>query len=189
MTCANWASEVAADTANFSDGQMKAALESDPTLMTEVVAHLNSYIAHLFNQHADLTKYLSYINQLYKLEAYLTNKLDADFRQTVSGNSSMNVVIHKVRQRFMDKAALVYYRSWVSHILRHTLLCILIAGALMALLTSQAIGPVLYYIALTVLGIYYVVWMYIQLDRHYRRDRTDPATYYWNKSGNKDQCN
>ena len=153
-----------------------------PPVLNEAIGALNSYMNELFKQHNQTTQFLTYANQLWKLESYIASKLKSDYMSTASGQSAMSTTIYVVRQRYMDKVSKIYYNTWVAMVLRRTLLCILVAATLVSLNASGGLGNVPFMILMTALGIYYLWWFYYQIDQNARRDPTDPSVFKWTYS-------
>ena len=165
------------------DAALLAAYEAGkdyPSSMNDIspeIANLGTYIETLFSQHNQTTQYLTYANQLWKLESYLSNKLGSDYNATASSNEKMNSTIYVARQRYMDKAATVFYRSWIAMVLRQTLFCIIFTAVLVALYSADMLTyPVLVFL-LVLLFVWYFFWFYHQIDLNSRRDHTDPSIF------------
>jgi hypothetical protein len=138
---------------------------------------LGGYIENLFNQHNQTTQYLTYANQLWKLESYLSNKLASDYQANRFSNNKMTTTIYMTRQRYMDKAAAIFYKTWVSMMLRQTLFCILFAAVIISLYATSVITFEISIVLLVVLFLWYFFWFYHQIDLNSRRDHTDPSKF------------
>ena len=145
--------------------------------LNEAIGFMNTYMTDLFKQHNQTTQFLTYANQLWKLESYIGNKLNSDYMTTANGGKTMSTTIYVVRQRYMDKVSKIFYRTWTAMVLRRTLLVVLIAAALMAMSSTGLIDNTILVVALVALVVYYIVWFYYQIDSNARRDPTDPAVF------------
>ena len=154
---------------------------------------MHIFMANLFQQHNRETQYLSYSNQLFKLESYISNKLAADHAKTVSGSTEMTTTIHQVRQRYADKASRVFYNSWFGYLFRVSLLFVLLAATLACLQMDGSVDKMIAVILLVILGLVYIVWIWIQIGQNAMRDRTNPNTILWTElksaqNGNGSSC-
>ncbi len=153
--------------------------------LNDAIGYLNTYMTDLFKQHNQTTQFLTYANQLWKLESYIGSKLDSDYMSTANGGNNMSTTIYVVRQRYMDKVSKIFYRTWTAMVLRRTLLVVLGAATLFSLSSTGVIDNTIFVVALILLVIYYVVWFYYQVDANARRDPTDPAVYKFSYAANK----
>ena len=167
-----------ADTGSMTTNSDKAPAQSLQT----AIGNLNLNMNNLFKQHNQTTQFLTYANQLWKLETYISNKLNSDFMQTKAGSSTMSTTIYVVRQRYMDKSAVVFYQVWLTMVLKRTLVCIVLAAVFTSMYATQLIDKKLYFTLLIVLLAYYVVWFYMQIDKNSRRDHVDPSILYNGKN-------
>ena len=153
---------------------------------------INQYMQNLFKQHNQTTQFLTYANQLWKLESYLSKKLHNDYMQVSNGSNTMSTTIYVVRQRYMDKTSTVFYRAWVTMVVKRTLLALLLIALLVALSSSQVITKTVFLILMAVVIIWYMVWFYYQIDTNSRRDPTDPSVFmnwnYYPKAGSNVAC-
>ena len=127
-----------------------------------------------------------------------TNDLLNEFTNSAGGNNTdqnsqlLRTTIYVVRQRYMDKTSTVFYRAWVTMVVKRTLLALLLIALLVALSSSQVITKTVFLILMAVVIIWYMVWFYYQIDTNSRRDPTDPSVFmnwnYYPKAGSNVAC-
>jgi hypothetical protein len=159
------------------------------------IASLNLYMTNLFKQHNQTTQNLTYANQLFKLESYISNKLSADYKRTVAGTRDISSTVYTVRQKYMDSTSTIWYNYWTMGTLQGTLWFYLIAASLLCLEINGAFNDVIFLILLGTVFLICTIWFYYRIDSYSRRDRLDPNVYLWSvntglaNSSSSNSCN
>lgn len=138
---------------------------------------INVHMQNLFKQHNEMTQFLTYANQLWQLESYISKKLQSDSISVRRGTNTMSTTIYDVRQRYMDKSSTVFYRTWITMVLKRSILILLLVAAAAALAASDIITPTVSTVIIGILIAYYFIWFYGHIDLNSRRDRRDPNIY------------
>lgn len=144
--------------------------------------NLNVYMSNLFKQHNQTTQYLTYANQLLKLESYISNKLLADWHKVRSNSKDVRNIIHKIRQRYMDKQATVFFNYMIVGVMQVTIAVVLVSGIIMNLLLNGAIEPKLYYMLMGGIILFYFVYLYRTINLNSMRMRSNPNLFVFPKN-------
>lgn len=174
----------------YTDPSSGAFLNSYDMALMLNMSSINLHMQNLFKQHNEMTQFLTYANQLWQLESYISKKLQSDSIAVKKGSNTMTTTIYDVRQRYMDKTSTVFYRVWLTTVMKRSILTTLLFATVIALAADNLITPTVSYVLMAVLIVYYFIWFYGQIDKNSRRDPQDPNVYLdWNYFPTGDKVN
>lgn len=159
------------------------------TSIANKMAAQNAYIMEQIKQHENITQYLTYSNELYRVENALGAFLEKESQAYVHNANKVTNNIFKIRQKYMDKVYYVFWYNFYTFFIQLTIVTILTCGVLMSFFVRGILGPLVYYLLLIAVLIAYTVYSSLYFSDYYRRNKTHNTRYDWEvKESDKESC-